>query len=68
MSLSDRELEYYAVKCGNTVMNGVILQNWSTFVGSESITCDYLYCSFVDENNAIKAALLIPPAKTESAM
>jgi hypothetical protein len=53
MSLSDRELEYYAVKCGNTVMNGVILQNWSTFMGSENITCDYLYCSFVDEDNAM---------------
>ena len=43
MSLSDRELEYYVVACGNTSMNNVILQHWNMFMGSKKYVYNYVY-------------------------
>lgn len=53
MSLSDRELEYYVVACGNTSMNAVVLKNWNMFMGSRACVYDYLYCSHIDNSNAL---------------
>ena len=53
MSLSDRELEYYVVACGNTSMNNVILQHWNMFMGSKKYVYNYVYCSHIDNNAAL---------------
>lgn len=53
MSLSDRELEYYVVACGNTSMNAVILQHWNMFMGSKKYVYNYVYCSYIDNNFAL---------------
>ena len=52
MSLSDRELEYYVVACGNTSMNSVILQNWDMFI-KDKYVYNYVYCSHVESDVAL---------------
>ena len=53
MSLSDRDLEYYVVACGNTSMNTVILQHWNMFMGSKEHVYNYVYCSYIDNDTAL---------------
>lgn len=53
MSLSDRELEYYVVACGNTSMNAIILQHWNMFMGSKEHFYNYVYCSHVESDMAL---------------
>ncbi|MDB4507327.1 hypothetical protein N9064_00395 [bacterium] len=53
MSLSDRELEYYVVACGNTSMNAVILQHWNMFMGSKKYVYNYVYCSYIENDVAL---------------
>ena len=53
MSLSDRELEYYVVACGNTSMNTVIMQHWNMFMGSKEHVYNYVYCSYIDNDMAL---------------
>ena len=52
MSLSDRELEYYVVACGNTSMNTVILQHWDMFIKKKYVY-NYVYCSHIDNDMAL---------------
>ena len=52
MSLSDRELEYYVVACGNTSMNTVILENWGMFIKKKYVY-NYVYCSHIDNDMAL---------------
>jgi len=52
MSLSDRELEYYVVACGNTSMNTVILEHWHMFIGDKYVY-NYVYCSHIDNDMAL---------------
>jgi hypothetical protein len=52
MSLSDRELEYYVVACGNTSMNTVILENWGMFIKNKYVY-NYVYCSHIDNDMAL---------------